>query len=207
MKPQTPPSPPAPPHLLLVDDDRLILAVLSGGLRDAGYEVTTAESADDAEALLTSGLRPDLAIIDVRMPGRDGLELAERLRSLDHVPFLMLSAYSDTLTVERATGYGALGYLVKPVDVVQMRPAVEAALRRGRELDELRRVRAQLQQALDGDRDINVATGITMMQYRLTRPAAFELLRSSSRSQRRKLAELAREVIQLCDTMHKSEKT
>ncbi len=197
----------SPVHLLLVDDDRLILATLASGLRDAGYQVTAAESVDDAEALLTSGLRPDMALVDMRMPGRNGLELAERLRDLDHVPFLMLSAYSDAQTVERASGLGALGYLVKPLDVAQIRPAVEAGLQRARELDELRQTRAQLQKALDGDRDINVATGITMVQYRLSRAAAFELLRSSSRSQRRKLAELAREVIQLCDTMHGDAKT
>ncbi len=197
----------SPVHLLLVDDDRLILATLASGLRDAGYQVTAAESVDDAEALLTSGLRPDMALVDMRMPGRNGLELAERLRDLDHVPFLMLSAYSDAQTVERAAGHGALGYQVKPLDVAQIRPAVEAGLQRARELDELRQTRAQLQKALDGDRDINVATGITMVQYRLSRAAAFELLRSSSRSQRRKLAELAREVIQLCDTMHGDAKT
>ncbi len=197
----------SPVHLLLVDDDRLILATLASGLRDAGYQVTAAESVDDAEALLTSGLRPDMALVDMRMPGRNGLDLAERLRDLDHIPFLMLSAYSDAQTVERASGLGALGYLVKPLDVAQIRPAVEAGLQRARELDELRQTRAQLQKALDGDRDINVATGITMVQYRLSRAAAFELLRSSSRSQRRKLAELAREVIQLCDTMHGDAKT
>lgn len=199
--------PPNPAHLLLVDDDRLILATLANGLHGAGYQVSTAESVDDAEALLTSGLRPDLAIVDMRMPGRDGLELAARLRELDHIPFLMLSAYSDAQTVERASAIGALGYLVKPLDVAQIRPAIEAALRRARELDDLRQTRAQLQAALDGDRDINVATGITMVQYRLQRTAAFELLRASSRSQRRKLADLAREVIALCDGMHTGPKT
>lgn len=198
---------PSPAHLLLVDDDRLILATLASGLRDAGYQISTAESVDDAEALLTSGLRPDMALVDMRMPGRSGLELAERLRDLDHIPFLMLSAYSDAQTVERAASLGALGYLVKPLDVAQIRPAVEAGLQRARELDELRQTRAQLQKALDGDRDINVATGITMVQYRLQRAAAFELLRASSRSQRRKLAELAREVIQTCDNLHNSPKT
>ncbi len=156
----------------------------------------------DAEALLTSGLRPDLAIVDVRMPGRDGLELADRLRNLDHIPFLMLSAFSDTQNVERASGLGALGYLVKPMDVVQIRPTIEAALQRAREIDQLRQSRAQLQEALDGDRSINVATGITMMQYRLPRAAAFELLRSASRSQRRKLAELAQELIDTSDRLH-----
>ncbi|MDY0106923.1 MAG: response regulator [Giesbergeria sp.] len=198
---------PRPVHLLLVDDDRLIQATLSSGLRDAGYQVSTAESVDDAEALLTSGLRPDMALVDVRMPGRNGLELAERLRDLDHIPFLMLSAYSDAQTVERASDFGALGYLVKPLDVAQIRPAVEAGLRRARELDALRQTREQLQKALDGDRDINVATGITMVQYRLPRAAAFELLRASSRSQRRKLAELAREVIEVCNGLHAGPKT
>lgn len=193
---------PASAHLLLVDDDRLILATLSSGLQDMGYQVSTAESVDAAEALLTSGLRPDLAIVDVRMPGRDGLALAERLRNLDQIPFLMLSASSDAQNVARASDIGALGYLVKPMDVVQIRPTIEAALQRAREIDHLTQSRAQLQQALDGDRNINVATGITMMQYRLPRTAAFELLRSAARSQRRKLDELAQEVIDTSERLH-----
>ncbi len=198
---------PAPAHLLLVDDDRLILATLSGGLQEMGYQVSTAESVDDAEALLTSGLRPDLAIVDVRMPGRDGLKLAERLRDLDHIPFLMLSAFSDAQNVERASGFGALGYLVKPMDVVQIQPTIEAALLRAREIEHLRQSRSQLQEALDGDRSINVATGITMMQYRLPRAAAFELLRGAARAQRRKLADLAQEAIDTCDRLHSPRKS
>ena len=179
----------APAHLLLVDDDRLILTTLAGGLRASGYRVSTAESVDDAQALLTSGVRPDLAVLDMHMPGRDGLELAQRLRDLEHLPFLVLSAYSDPATVERATQLGALSYMVKPLAISQIRPTIEAALRRAQELDALRQAQLQLQEALNGDRDINVATGITMMQYRLPRAAAFELLRSASRSQRRKLGQ------------------
>lgn len=192
----------SPAHLLLVDDDRLILATLSRGLQDMGYQVSTAESVDDAEALLAGGLRPDLAIVDMRMPGRDGLELADRLRDVDHIPFLMFSAFSDAQTVERASGLGALGYLVKPMDVVQIRPTIEAALQRAQEISSLRQSRAQLQVALDGDRSINIATGITMMQYRLPRAAAFELLRSAARSQRRKLCDLGQETIDSCDRLH-----
>lgn len=199
--------PPKPVHLLLVDDDRLILATLSGGLQDMGYQVSTAESVDDAEELLSGGLRPDLAILDVRMPGRDGLELAERLRNLDRIPFLMLSAFSDAQNVERASGFGALGYLVKPMDVVQIRPTIEAALQRSREIDDLRQSRAQLQEALDGDRNINVATGITMMQYRLSRADAFELLRSAARSQHRKLGVLSQELIETSERLHTVTKT
>ena len=96
-------------QLLVVDDDRLVLSLMASGLTDAGYEVTTADSAEDAEAWLASGERPDLAILDVRMPGQGGLYLAQRLRELDHVPFMMLSAYSDAQIVEQATACGALG--------------------------------------------------------------------------------------------------
>lgn len=187
---------PAPDRqLLVVDDDRLVLALMASGLTDAGYGVTTAESVEDAEAWLAGGARPDLAILDVRMPGQGGLALAQRLRELDHIPFMMLSAYSDTHLVEQATECGALGYAVKPLDVLQLVPAIEAALARANELQDLRAARQQLQAALDGERDISIAVGITMMQYRLKRSDAFELLRKSARTRRRKMADLAGEII------------
>jgi len=177
--------------LLLVDDERLVLATLAQGLSKAGYAVSTAESVDEAEALLASGERPDLVILDVSMPGRNGLELAERLHSFDHIPFLLLTAYSDQAIVEQAAACGALGYLVKPVDTRQLVPAIEAALARAAELRSLRMTGQQLQNALDGEREISIAVGITMVQYRLGRKAAFELLRKTARSQSRRLAELA----------------
>lgn len=181
--------------LLLVDDDRLVLATLAGGLADAGYRVRTAECVDDAEIALASGARPDLIILDVRMPGRSGLELAKRLRSLDHIPFMLLTAYSDQEIIEQAAECGALGYLVKPVDITQLVPAIEAAMSRAAELQGLRETRQQLQMALDAEREINIAVGITMMHYRLGRSAAFELLRKTARSQRRKLGEIAMEIV------------
>lgn len=183
-------------HLLVVDDDRLVLSVMSAGLADAGFEVTTAETAEDAEAWLAGGTHPDLAILDIHLPGQGGLFLAARLRSLDHIPFIMFSAYSDASTVEQANRCGALGYLVKPLDTVQLVPAVESALARANELQELRTTQLQLQAALDGERDISVALGITMMQHRLKRSEAFELLRTTARKRRCKLSELAAEVIQ-----------
>jgi response regulator NasT len=183
-------------QLLIVDDDRLVLAMLVRGLTDAGYGVTSAESAEEAEVWLASGARPDLAILDVRMPGQGGLHLAQRLRDLDHIPFMMLSAYSDPQTVEQATLCGALGYAVKPLDIPQLVPAIEAALARANELQALRTTRQQLQAALDSERDISLAVGITMMQHRLKRSEAFDMLRKSARSRRCKLAELATEIIQ-----------
>lgn len=191
----TAPDQPAPRHLLLVDDDRLVLSTLSMGLQQAGYRVSTAESAEEAEVLLAGGLRPDLAIVDIRMSGQDGLYLARRLRELDHIPFIMLSAYSEQHMIGQASQLGALGYLVKPLDTSQLLPAIEAALARANELQGLRETRAQLQAALDAERDISVAVGITMAQRHLARQDAFELLRKLARTQRRKLAELAAEII------------
>ena len=182
-------------QLLVVDDDRLVLSLMASGLTDAGYEVTTADSAEDAEAWLASGERPDLAILDVRMPGQGGLYLAQRLRELDHVPFMMLSAYSEAQIVEKATQCGALGYAVKPLDIPQLIPAVQAALARAVELHELREIRQQLQRALDAERNISVATGIFMMKHRLKRSDAFNLLRDTARKQRRKLVDIADDVV------------
>lgn len=196
------PAEPERTHLLLVDDDRLVLSTLSEGLEQAGYRVTAAESAEEAEAHLIGGVRPDLAMVDVRMPGRGGLHLAQRLHELDHIPFIMLSAYGDAKFVEQATHYGALSYAVKPLDLPQLIPMIEAALARANEIDALRTTRQQLQQALDGDRSINIATGIVMVEHKLSRDEAFRLLRDTARSQRRKLAELAQSMITASETVH-----
>lgn len=190
-----PPSTSPNPHLLLVDDDRLILATLANDLRDVGYLVSTAESAEDVLAFLVSGVRPDLAILDVQMPRTDGLSLAQRLHDFEHVPFVMLSAYSDAPTVEKATQSGALAYMVKPIDAAHMVPTLTAALLRARELRALHALTAQLQTALAVEREVSVAVGITMVQYRLGREAAIDMLRTAARSQRRKLADVAQAVL------------
>jgi response regulator NasT len=189
-------------RLLLVDDEHLVLATLDIGLSRAGYIVSTAESVDEAEATLASGERPDLVILDVSMPGRSGLELAERLSSFDHIPFMLLTAYSDQEIVEQAATCGALGYLVKPVDARQLVPTIEAALARATELRSLRKTGQQLQDALNGEREISIAIGITMIQYRLSRKAAFELLRRTARSRRCKLAELAMDIIKASEALN-----
>jgi AmiR/NasT family two-component response regulator/two-component sensor histidine kinase len=183
-------------RLLLVDDDRLVLSTLSQGLRGVGYEVDTAESAEDADAWLAGGGRPDLAILDIRMSGRDGLYLARRLHDLDHVPFMMLSAYGEPDMVKEAAAVGALGYSVKPVSMVQLVPAIEAALARAEELSDLRETRQQLQRALDAERSIAVATGIVMVEYRVGRKEAFALLRETARKRRHKLADVANAIVQ-----------
>jgi response regulator NasT len=116
--------------ILVCDDDRLVLATLVHGLKAAGFNVLEADNGDDA-ILLARERRPDLALLDMRMNGKTGLDVAAYLR--DHVgtPFMFLSAFNDERIVRQAVEFGALAYLVKPLDVRQIVPAVEAALERG----------------------------------------------------------------------------
>ena len=115
--------------ILVVDDDRLVLATLTHGLLQAGYDVIDADNGDDA-ILLAREHRPDLALLDIRMEGKSGLDVAAVLRESMHTPFMFLSAFADDDTVAKVKALGAVDYLVKPLEVRQILPAVEAALLR-----------------------------------------------------------------------------
>ena len=181
-------------HILVVDDDRLVLAALAEGLRGAGYRVTGVASGD--EALASAGREaPDLALLDMRMPGMSGIELGRRLREQFGVPFVYLSAYGDNEAVQQAVNEGALGYLVKPLDIQQIAPSIEAALTRAGEIRELRESEVQLNKALAGSREISMAVGLLMMRDRINREQAFDLLRSNARSRRRPVSEIAEQLL------------
>lgn len=188
-------------HILLVDDDRLILGTLGKGLRQAGY--TVAEAASGKAALASAEReRPDLAILDIRMPEISGIELAQRLRDAYHVPALFLSAYSDKEIVEEAVHEGGLGYVVKPMDIPQLVPAIEAALARSRDLQALGKTKKQLEETLKRGRDTATAVGILMERQGLRQQDAFELLRVCSRTQRRRLESLAHEIVEAVETLN-----
>lgn len=187
-------------HLLVVDDDRLVLAALAEGLRLAGYRISGTASGEDALVLAGRDV-PDLALLDVRMPGMGGIELAGHLRGRG-VPFLFLSAYGDREIVSQATEAGALGYLVKPLDIQQIVPSIEAALDRAREIDRLRETKGQLAKALAGSREISMAVGVLMVRDRINREQAFDLLRDNARSQRRAVSELAKELLDSAENLY-----
>jgi two-component system, response regulator PdtaR len=185
-------NPQQPMHIMIVDDDRLVLAALSRGLKDAGYRVSAAANGEDAYAI-TMRDPPDLALLDMRMPGMNGIELGRRLR--ERVPFLYLSAYGDEDTVRDGVAQGALGYLVKPLDIAQILPTVQAALARAAEIRALHEKETQLMTALATNRETAMAVGLLMERKRLDREQAFELLRARARSARRSVQELARDLL------------
>lgn len=115
--------------ILVVDDDRLVLATVTHGLSQAGYEVIDADNGDDA-ILLAREHRPSLALLDIRMEGKSGFDVAETLRDAYAIPFMFLSAFADEATRQQVQALGAMDYLIKPLDVGQIVPAVEAAFAR-----------------------------------------------------------------------------
>lgn len=186
-------------HILIVDDDRLVLADLSLGLRDAGYRVSAALDGKSALKIVEEDA-PDLALLDLRMPGMGGLELARQLRR--RVPFLFLSAYSDAETVREATEQGALGYLVKPLDIGQIIPSLQAAFMQSMELGTLREKEYQLTTALAANRETAMALGVLMERKRIDRKQAFELLRTYARSTRRSVHSVASELLDASEKLN-----
>ena len=188
-------------HVLLVDDDRPVLKSLANGLRGAGYAVTEAQTGEAALSLAQTA-HFDLALLDVRMPGMSGLELAQALSQSTDLPFLFMSAHSEADVVRDAAAYGALGYLLKPVVIAQVIPAIEAALARARDLRGLRETEANLNTALANGRETSIAVGIIMERNRVDRQSAFDMLRLHARSQRRKMSALAEELVKAAEVVN-----
>jgi response regulator NasT len=170
-------------------------------LEQAGYEVIQTGSAEEALSIARQD-DPDLALLDVTMPGMSGIDLARRLQAETAVPFMFLSAHGDIDTVKEAASFGAVGYLVKPVDTAQIVPAIEAALARADDIKRLRRTEANLTAALAAGRETSMAVGLLMARYQSDRNTAFEVLRDHARSQRRKINEIANELLCAEETLN-----
>lgn len=188
--------------LLLVDDDALTLTLLSTLLEHAGYQVTQAHSGEDAfNIAMVQNF--DLALLDINMPGMSGLELAKRLKAETDIPFMFLSAMSNSDIVKQAVDFGAVGYLVKPLDTFNLIPTLEAGLARAEEISKLKASESNLTNALAAGRETNIAVGILMNEFVLDRHAAFEILRTYARSNRRSLIEVATELLDAEETFVK----
>ena len=176
--------------ILVVDDDRLVLATVTHGLAKAGYDVIDADNGDDA-ILLARQHKPDLALLDIRMQGKSGFDVAEYLRDVVHTPFMFLSAFSDAATVAKVQSLGAVAYLVKPLDVAQIVPAVEAALGRVRNT-----VAAPSALSSGPLQDlVPIAVGLVMHRYSLSRAEALARLERLALEQNIKLATQAERLV------------
>jgi response regulator NasT len=192
------------PTLMVVDDDRLVLATLVAGLKQAGFDVIEADNGDDA-ILLARKYKPRLAILDMRMQGKSGMDVARYLAANTDTGFMFLSAFGDSDIVDEATRIGALGYLVKPLDVRQIVPAVRAALARTAEPGSATApepaVPAVSEQAAV-DRDQHVAIGILMERLRIDYDRAVAALRLQAQVEHKDLNDLASSMVEAANRLN-----
>jgi AmiR/NasT family two-component response regulator len=164
-------------------------------LERAGFEVV-AEARDGREAVaLAAEHRPDLAVMDVKMPELDGIEAARQMLEQRQIPIVMLTAFSEAALVGRAVDAGVFGYLVKPFRESDLLPAIEAARARHAELQALRDEAGSLRDALEARKLIERAKGLLMEKDGLSEAEAFARLRGASQQTGRPLREVAEAIL------------
>lgn len=191
--------------ILVVDDDRLVLATLTYGLAQAGFEVIDADNGDDA-ILLAREHRPELALLDIRMEGMSGFDVAAYLREYLQIPFMFLSAFADEETVAKVKELGAVAYLVKPLDIHQIVPAVEAAFaNRSLQAANATAKPAPLPSVAAKpavlDQVAALAVGILMHRYSLSRQEALQRLQSLGQPDGRDLDEQALRLVEAVELL------
>lgn len=190
-----------PVRILIVDDDQSVLATVPKILEHYGY--TVCEAKNGAEAIeKCQEYQPHLAILDINMPGISGIETARQIQASTATPFIFFSACDDKETIEQAVEHGALGYLVKPINIEQMIPTIETALQRARDFCALEDNKEKLIDALNRNRITSTAVGILMERHHLTQDAAFESLRNQARKKREKIEKISARLITASDMLN-----
>jgi response regulator NasT len=195
----TDPASPAPRRVLIAEDEALIRLDLAEMLRDEGYDVV-GEAGDGQEAVdLAESLRPDLVIMDVKMPRRDGIDAAAEIAAKRIAPVVLLTAFSQRDLVERARDAGAMAYLVKPFSISDLMPAIEVAMSRFREIAELEREVADLGERLETRKLVERAKGMLQARHAMTEPEAFAWMQRAAMDRRTSMKRVAEVVLETLD--------
>ena len=180
-------------RILVAEDETLIRMDLVEMLTEAGYEVI-AQASNGEEAINLANLhKPDLAILDVKMPVLDGISAAEKIISVS--PVLMLTAFSQKDLVDRARDAGAMAYVVKPFTINDLTPAIEISISRHRQMKSLEAEVADLHDRLETRKVIDRAKGILMQALNLSEPEAFSWIQRAAMDRRITMKEVAEAVI------------
>jgi AmiR/NasT family two-component response regulator len=191
--------PPLTTRVVIAEDEALIRLDLKEMLEEEGYSVV-GEAGDGEQAIeLAREHKPDLVILDVKMPKLDGISAAEKIAEERIAPVLMLTAFSQRDLVERARDAGAMAYLVKPFSKSDVVPAIEMAVSRFTELRELENEVADLTLRLETRKLVDRAKSILQTSYGLTEPAAFRWIQKTSMDRRMSMQQVAEAVIQDAD--------
>lgn len=189
---------PGPPRrrVVIAEDEALIRLDLAEMLREEGYEVV-GEAGDGQEAVdLVESLRPDLVIMDVKMPRRDGIDAAAEIAAKRIAPIVILTAFSQRDLVEKARDAGAMAYLVKPFSISDLIPAIEVALSRFAEITELEREVADLGERLETRKLVERAKGLLQATHAMTEPEAFTWMQRAAMDRRTSMKRVAEVVLE-----------
>jgi AmiR/NasT family two-component response regulator len=185
----------APRTVLVAEDESLIRMDLVELLTELGYEVVAQVGDGQAAVDQTRALRPDVVLMDVAMPVRDGLSAAEEIMSNDWAPVVMVTAFSQQDVVSRATDAGVLGFLVKPFSRADLAPAIEVALARWQQVRALEEQISGLRERSEAREVVEQAKQIIQDRMGLSEPEAFAWLRRAAMDGRVTLAEVSARVV------------
>lgn len=188
--------PPQTTRVVIAEDEALIRLDLKEMLEEEGYSVVGEAGDGESAVKLAEEHRPDLVILDVKMPILDGISAAERIARERLAPVLMLTAFSQRELVERARDAGAMAYLVKPFSKSDLVPAIEMAVSRFAELKQLEREIADLSQRLETRKLVDRAKSVLQTKYGLSEPAAFRWIQKTSMDRRMTMQAVALAVIE-----------
>ncbi|MBB5156533.1 ANTAR domain-containing response regulator [Saccharopolyspora phatthalungensis] len=189
-------SKPVERRVLVAEDEALIRLDLVEMLREEGYQVV-GEAGDGQEAVrLAEELRPDLVILDIKMPKMDGIEAASNIAGERIAPVVILTAFSQRDLVERARDAGAMAYLVKPFAKRDLVPAIELAVSRFTEVQALEAEVADLTERLEARKTIERAKGLLMSKHNLSEPESFRWLQRTAMDRRTTMKAVAQAVLE-----------
>ena len=188
-------SAPTAPRIVVAEDEALIRLDLVEMLGEAGYDVVGQASNGEQAVELAVQTRPDLVIMDVKMPVMDGLAAADEIGKQRLCPVIMLTAFSQTELVERARDAGVMAYIVKPFTAADLAPAINIARSRWSELKELEKEVADLGEALETRKAVERAKGVLMKKLKLSEAEAFRWIQKTAMDRRMGMKDVAEAVI------------
>ena len=182
-------------RVVIAEDEAIIRLDLREILEEQGYEVVGETGRGDEAVALVRDRQPDLAILDIRMPGIDGLAAARQISEDGRCAVLILTAFSQRNLIEEARDAGALAYLIKPFTQAELVPAIEVALGRFREMQAIKEANSTLEEQLATRRVVDRAKGILMDDHGLKESEAFDFIQKTAMRDRRKMRDVAQDVI------------
>lgn len=191
----SPPSSEVAVKVVVAEDEAIIRLDLVESLRAEGYDVVADTGRGDEALELVAEHSPDVVVLDIKMPGSDGIEVTRRITRERRAAVVILTAFSQRDMIDAARDAGAMAFLVKPYQTDELVPAIELALTRFREFSALEEQVADLEDRLEVRKLIDRAKGVLIDSHGLTESEAFAFIQRSAMSQRRTMREVAADVI------------